>query len=293
MKTLCKSEHWSRFDRKIRDAEAEELRRLNANEDLMEEYFDAKRKKELSEKTIKEMSWDNIHHLNEIRKNAVENQEPNPEELQQEILTVAKQCQIMASKNRPDLLPAFGKLRKLLEKSQENNNHIPRDSAASEEEIADQAPVSVSKGLTIRKFPSKNIVSGWSSVQNIDHAGDVMPAEEFAQILQKFFMEDGKICLQHETGNIIGKLRSFEVKKHANGRNGIYVHTEITDQNVIKAIEKGALTGFSWHFRASRKKECAKNECYNKLQPDSVVELSIVDFPCEPNAKIESLGSQA
>ncbi|MBU0599141.1 hypothetical protein KKF61_09240, partial [Patescibacteria group bacterium] len=48
--------------------------RANAKEELLEAYFENKHRKELGKKNIKDMSWDEAHELNEIRKG----EEPSP-----------------------------------------------------------------------------------------------------------------------------------------------------------------------------------------------------------------------
>lgn len=292
---INKSE-FSRFDRRIREAEMQELNRMNFQEDTLEQYFTEKRKKELSRKNLKDMDFQEIHELDElrkssfdinIRKNVVENEYQEPEDIQSEIMQTLDACELAASKNRPELVNDFRKLKALLEKS--NLGHTPRASAADTEEISDEEPVEVSKGLSIMKSSGKTLVSGWSTVEEIDYGGDILPSEKFAEILQKFYQTDGKICLQHDSSNIIGKLRSFEVKKTKEGKQGIYVIAELTNPDIEKMIESRALTGFSWSFNANRHKTCEKNRCFNNLEPFTVNELSIVDHPCNPSAKIEQI----
>jgi len=62
---------FSRLDRRIAQAEREYLQSMGAKEDFLERYFEEKRKKELSKKNIKDLTWSEIEILEDERKSKI------------------------------------------------------------------------------------------------------------------------------------------------------------------------------------------------------------------------------
>jgi len=80
--------------------------------------------------------------------------------------------------------------------------------------------------------------------------------EEIKRNIQDFYLNNGKVCYQHDNNRIIGKLRSFEFKKNKMGKNGMHVVVELYPGNndIEKDILNGTLKGFSWSLFATRNK---------------------------------------
>jgi len=287
---------FSRLDRLVREAEEAELKRMGAQEDMMENYFEQKRRKELSKKNINSMDWSEIHELNELKKSKTNDQyadsnvsDPKPEEQRAEAIGLIQQ--ILSHPNcNAEIKNDISNISNLLSKLNLDDN-TESQHTKEPEEIADEEEVSVSKGLQIRKSSGATLVSGWSTIEEIDYGGDILHVDDFKKNLQEFYLKNGKVCLQHDVNNVIGKLRSYQIKKNKDSKFGIHVVVELFDAAVEKNIKAGNLKGFSWSFSANREKTCEKDRCFQNLKtiPHSIKELSIVDHPCNADALIEAV----
>lgn len=295
----CNKSEFSRFDRAIAAAEAEELRRLNASEDLMEAYFDERQRQRLSKMQISEMSFQDINILEDLKKSQVEDEfhdpnlsNPPPEDMQKEIFKMVDQCQIAASKNRPDLLNDFAKLRKMLEKSNLGISNTEEESQnREEEEIADQDPVSVSKSAGFKICKATRTVSGYASCSNVDIAGDRITAEALQNMMPAFMARGGVLAYGHLNGSV-GKVLEWKMV-NLKGNPAIYIKAKIfddyaTDNAIWRDIVSGKINAFSIGgigYKHSQK--CTTNDgCYREIPQIDLLEISLCDNPLNPEAKI-------
>lgn len=290
---------FSRLDRQIQEAEKQYLNTANAQEEILEQYFEEKRKRELQNRSIHNMSWEDCELLNDMRKGINDKffdenvSNPKAEDMKAECQKYIDAI-IRHPNATPEIIEKMMSVESLLGKL--NTDKPTEKPQKPEEEIYDEPNFDIGKAiidectrtLSIQKSNGVTIVSGWSTIEEIDKSGDFVPVSDFEPHLQKFFKENGKVCINHDEKTIVGNLRSYEIRKNNNGKLGIYVTCDV-QPHIEKMIIDGALTGFSWSLKGDRMKKCEKNSCYKNIKTYGITELSIVGSPMNQGATIERI----
>jgi hypothetical protein len=270
---------WSRMDRKIHDAEQAELSRMGAKEEMLEFYFEAKRRKELSKKNIKDMSWDEVHEVNELTKSNVdESTHPDQKNVRVEILNILDECIVVSRKNRPELVQDFQKLKILISQFQNTNDGSTNTSSEREEEISSEPEVSVSKSMNIQKSADGMIISGFASSNVLDSQNSILSLHVLKQSLPAF-LSHGTIMLQH--GNRpVARVISHDFRKTDSGHDGLFIRAKLFDgcEDIAERIGK-TLTGFSIGGHGTLKDHCDRAKCWKDIDTLKLYEISLVEKP--------------
>jgi hypothetical protein len=270
---------WSRMDRKIHDAEQAELSRMGAKEEMLEFYFEAKRRKELSKKNIKDMSWDEVHEVNELTKSNVdESTHPDQKNVRVEILNILDECIVVSRKNRPELVQDFQKLKILISQFQNTNDGSTNTSSEREEEISSEPEVSVSKSMNIQKSADGMIISGFATSDVLDSQNSVLPIHVLKQALPAF-LAHGIIMLRH--GNRpVARVIHHDFRKTDSGHNGLFIRAKLFDdcEDIAEQIGK-TLTGFSIGGHGTLVDHCDRAKCWKDIDTLKLYEISLVEKP--------------
>lgn len=131
-------------------------------------------------------------------------------------------------------------------------------------------------------------ISGYASVFGIpDLSGDEVRPGAFTQSLKSAAISDVKMLYQHDFARPIGRWRRIvETEK------GLWVEGCLTPrvrlaEEVAALVADGALDGLSIGFRV-RRAEAARGRVRRRLVDLELVEISVVTFPMQPQARIAS-----
>ena len=269
---------WSRMDRKIHDAEQAELSRMGAKEEMLEFYFEAKRKKELSRKSIRDMSWNDVHELNELKKSNVnESTHPDRKNVKFEVINILDECISVSRRNRPELVEDFMKL-KILISQFKNTNKESTNTENHDEQIADEPEISVSKSMSIKKSADGMIISGFATSDVLDSQNSVLPIHVLKQALPAF-LAHGTIMLQH--GNRpVARVISHDFRKTDSGHDGLFIRAKLFDdcEDIVERIGK-TLTGFSIGGHGTLVDHCDRAKCWKDIDTLKLYEISLVEKP--------------
>jgi hypothetical protein len=123
------------------------------------------------------------------------------------------------------------------------------------------------------------LVYGKATDDSIDSDNQICDAAWLETAMPQWFKTGGNIREQHS--NIAaGVAKEYEAKS-----DGHYIQTLIVDPNSVKKVETGVLKGFSIGIRAPRvvRDQKAAN---GRIIDGQIVEISLVDRPANPNAKL-------
>jgi len=136
-------------------------------------------------------------------------------------------------------------------------------------------------------------ISGWASVEVLDRQGELVSIDAFSDDSIKWFVENTPhIHLEH-SDIPLGKVTVLE-KRSRDGRPGLWVEADFYSKYTIhdevwKAIESGAIKGFSFRGRALEKeRRCDASVCYAYVPAVELYGISIVPRPANPLATIET-----
>lgn len=304
MKDVKMKGSWKNLDRQIAEAEREYLNSMQIQEDTLENYYREKRKRELAKIPISQRTWGDCHDLNDIEeekrdadfrksnqaimKNAVVNEQPNIEDLHQQILEAFARCR-EGFGNRPDITREIGKVEVLYNKWMSGqNNTQERNTQDEEEQIRLEPPVSVSKSwdsIFISKSDN-NIIEGFCSVSCIDHQNHLLPMSTLRHSLPNY-LAHGTVLLGH-TNTPIAKVISHEFRK-VGAYEGLYIKCRLFPGNeaIKKMISDKVLRGFSVAGTATLVDECNTSTCYKNIKSLQLKEISLVDNPANPLSLVE------
>jgi hypothetical protein len=269
---------WSRLDREIYTAEQAELARMNAKEEMIESYFEAKRKKELSRKSIRDMSWNDVHELNELKKSNVnESTHPDRKNVKFEVINILDECISVSRRNRPELVEDFMKL-KILISQFKNTNKESTNTENHDEQIADEPEISVSKSMSIKKSADGMIISGFATSDVLDSQNSVLPIHVLKQALPAF-LAHGIIMLRH--GNRpVARVIHHDFRKTDSGHDGLFIRAKLFDdcEDIAEQIGK-TLTGFSIGGHGTLVDHCDRAKCWKDIDTLKLFEISLVEKP--------------
>jgi hypothetical protein len=123
------------------------------------------------------------------------------------------------------------------------------------------------------------LVYGKATDDSIDSDNQICDAAWLETAMPQWFKTGGNIREQHS--NIAaGVAKEYESKS-----DGHYIQTLIVDPNSVKKVETGVLKGFSIGIRSPRvvRDQKAAN---GRIIDGQIVEISLVDRPANPNAKL-------
>ena len=123
------------------------------------------------------------------------------------------------------------------------------------------------------------MVYGKATDDTIDSDNQICDAGWLAKAMPEWFKTGGNIREQHS--NIAaGVAKELDSKD-----DGFYINTLIVDPVSVKKVEAGVLNGFSIGIRGARVMQ--DNKAANgRIVDGSIVEISLVDRPANPNAKL-------
>ena len=123
------------------------------------------------------------------------------------------------------------------------------------------------------------MVYGKATDDTIDSDNQICDAGWLAKAMPEWFKTGGNIREQHS--NIAaGVAKELDSKD-----DGFYINTLIVDPVSVKKVEAGVLKGFSIGIRGARVMQ--DNKAANgRIVDGSIVEISLVDRPANPNAKL-------
>jgi HK97 family phage prohead protease len=151
--------------------------------------------------------------------------------------------------------------------------------------------------------PDKRIVAGFASVEVKDLQNDIVPVSVLERAMYDFMERGGTIIYCH-TNMPIGKVLRWEIRKHPDtGKPGLWIEAEIY-KGVIPAdqlweeIKAGKVLGFSIGGVGKEEKVKIKSEDGKEEEADLVtflqlLEISIVEEPANPHARIEYVNYMA
>lgn len=151
--------------------------------------------------------------------------------------------------------------------------------------------------------PDKRIIAGFASVEVKDLQNDIVPVSVLERAMYDFMERGGPIIYGHS--NIpVGKVLRWEIRKHPEtGKPGLWIEAEIY-RGVIPAdqlweeIKAGKMLGFSIGGVGREEKVKIKSEDGREEEADLItflqlMEISIVDTPANPHARIEYVNYMA
>lgn len=143
---------------------------------------------------------------------------------------------------------------------------------------------------------NKRIIAGWASVMIRDLQNDIVPVSELEKAMYNFMDRGGHIIFSHQN-KPVGKVLRWEIKEHTEkGKLGLWIVAKIfndypIDDKVWEMIKSGVLKGFSIGGAGKPKKKLIKENGTTKeinvIEDVQLMEISIVEEPANPFAKIE------
>jgi uncharacterized protein len=121
--------------------------------------------------------------------------------------------------------------------------------------------------------------AGYAAVfDRVDRGGDVVRVGAFARSLAR----GGGVPLlwQHEAGRPIGRVEYLK-----EDRRGLRVIGRVVDAGAAKLLGAGAVSGLSFGYRVRD----AKGEAPRELTELELVEVSLVTFPMQPQARVHAV----
>lgn len=144
----------------------------------------------------------------------------------------------------------------------------------------------------------KRYVAGWASVEIVDTQGDVVPVSELSKAFLNLMDRGGHIIYGHKNYPV-GKIMQWEVKEHPVSKAmGVYMIVKINtgyeaDDMVWNLIKQGKLAGFSIGGKGRAEKTYIEKNGVRAevkiLKNIQLNEVSVVDIPANPLAKIEQI----
>jgi hypothetical protein len=122
---------------------------------------------------------------------------------------------------------------------------------------------------------------GWGTTSTVDKSGESIKASDVAKVMPALIERGAPILLEH-TNRVVGKIDSWELKKNAQGSEGIYlcghIHKDYdVDDKVWNGIKSGKLGMLSIGGDISaRKVNCDGGDCHIDLMNPEIYEFSVV-----------------
>ncbi len=151
--------------------------------------------------------------------------------------------------------------------------------------------------------PDKRIIAGFASVEVKDLQNDIIPVAVLERAMYDFMERGGPIIYGHS--NIpVGKVLRWEIRKHPEtGKPGLWIEAEIY-RGVIPAdqlweeIKAGKMLGFSIggvgkEEKVKVKSDDGKEDVADLITFLQLMEISVVDTPANPHARIEYVNYMA
>jgi phage head maturation protease len=290
---------YDKLNKLVEEGEKRILREMNAKEDFLEEYFKNKARQELNNKKISQMSWDEVNLLNDLRKddadkNYLGHHVDNatlikPEDQIKKIEQYIEACKRKAMSNgRRDLLPDFEILSKLINqhKSMNQKKTQPLEPEFEiEDEPNDDNIAKSFETVKISKSGENMTIEGFVSSDIIDRQGHKINMKVLEKSLPQY-LDHGIIMLNHKN-RPVARIYNYHFMKTDSGSNGLYIRAKMFEgcEDVANEIGK-SLHGFSIAGIATLREKCDKAKCFKDIIDLKLHEISLVNNPACPEAKV-------
>jgi len=151
--------------------------------------------------------------------------------------------------------------------------------------------------------PDKRIIAGFASVEVKDLQNDIIPVSVLERAMYDFMERGGPIIYGHS--NIpVGKVLRWEIREHPETKKpGLWIEAEIyrgaipADQ-LWEEIKAGKMLGFSIggvgkEEKVKIKSDDGKEDIADLITFLQLMEISVVDTPANPHARIEYVNYMA
>lgn len=140
----------------------------------------------------------------------------------------------------------------------------------------------------------RRVVGGWAMTETVDRQRDLIPYDTAVRAFERFAEESGAVREMHQP-RAVGKLVGWQADPE---RRGVYAEVYLSEsrdgQDALTKVMEGVLKGFSIGGYATswRYSKASDGRDVRVLDDLTIVELSLVDVPANPEAKVVVVKAQ-
>jgi len=282
---------FSTLDSMVKDGEEKEFQEKVKQAEKEQKYFADKIKRRLERKSINDMSWEEVHQLNDIAQESKTNHNIRKGAADH----FDNQDESSTLTDKENIKEIFEILNKILVTIPTLRGKVTLKKTA----LCPKKEAGILKALLnedkkkeniIIKSGGKRIVEGVATSNSIDNTKEIVSLDNAKEAMKQFMKRGGNLNLEH-TNRTIGKVLDYDIKKDGD-KISILIKAELfkgdeDSDEVWHRVQSGELKAFSIGGKSTSTETMCddeSNQCYPVFNGLRLYEISLVPEPANRDA---------